>query len=115
MKKYLEILIIPIVYIIFALCIGYTWKFLHLPSPEVFIPIMKEYFDQYGILIVFLAALIESAFVVGSWVPGSVVIFMGGCIFNRKSTSSICCSFKRYHGIYYWIHRRFLFRQIRMV
>lgn len=38
---------------------------------------MKEYFDQYGLLIVFIAALIESAFVVGSWVPGSVVIFMG--------------------------------------
>ena len=77
MKKYLEILIAPIVYLLFALCISYTWQLFNFPAPTAFLPVMKEYFDRYGILIVFTASLIESAFVVGSWVPGSIVIFMG--------------------------------------
>lgn len=77
MKKYLQILIVPFLYILFALFVSYTWKLFHLPSPEEFLPVIKLYFDQYGVLIVFAASLIEAAFVVGSWVPGSVVIFMG--------------------------------------
>lgn len=77
MRKYLEILVVPTLYIAFIVGLSFMWSLFHLPPPEVFLPVMERYFDQYGVLIVFTAAIIESAFVVGSWVPGSIVIFMG--------------------------------------
>jgi membrane protein DedA with SNARE-associated domain len=77
MKKYLKILIIPLSLLVFVLLLDLVWKKLNLPPEEELIPIIKTYFDAYGIWLVFAASVIESAFVLGVYAPGGLVIFLG--------------------------------------
>lgn len=77
MKKYLKILIAPALVLIAILLLDLLWKKLNLPPEEKLIPVIKSYFDSYGILVVFLASVVESAFVLGIYAPGGLVIFLG--------------------------------------
>ena len=77
MKKYLKILITPAILLVIVLVLDLTWKQLNLPPEEELIPIIKTYFDLYGIWLVFTAAILESAFVIGVYAPGGLVIFLG--------------------------------------
>ncbi len=77
MKKYLKILVIPFALLVFVLLLDLMWKKLNLPPEEELIPIIRSYFDIYGIWLVFLAAVIESALVLGVYAPGGLVIFLG--------------------------------------
>ncbi len=53
------------------------WKILKLPPEEQLIEIMRGYFLQYGLITVFVASLIESMLLVGVYLPGGLVIFLG--------------------------------------
>lgn len=75
--KYLKLLIAPLCILAFFGALGLLWKHLNLPPEEELIPIIKSYFDTYGILLVFIAAILESAFIVGVYAPGGLVIFLG--------------------------------------
>ncbi len=77
MSKYGKLLIGPLCILGLILLIDFSWTLLNLPSEKELIPIIKTYFDSYGILIVFLAAIFESAFVLGVYAPGGLVIFLG--------------------------------------
>jgi membrane protein DedA with SNARE-associated domain len=77
MKKYLKVLIAPAIIFVVVLLLDLSWKKLNLPPEEQLIPIIKAYFDLYGIWVVFLASVVESAFVVGIYAPGGLVIFLG--------------------------------------
>ncbi len=77
MKKYLKILIGPAVVLAIVAILALVWKLFNLPSDEELVPIIKSYFDTYGIIIVFLASVFESAFIVGVYAPGGLVIFLG--------------------------------------
>lgn len=75
--KYLKPLIAPLALLGFFLLMGFVWKLLHLPPEEELIPIIKSFFDRYGIMVVLIAAIVESAFIFGVYVPGGLVIFLG--------------------------------------
>lgn len=77
MKEYLKILTAPILIALFVFVLGIFWKMLNLPPQEELIPIINNYFDKYGILLVFISAIIESGFVLGVYLPGGLVIFLG--------------------------------------
>lgn len=53
------------------------WNVLHLPSDTQLLAIAKTYFQQYGLLTVFVSAILEGMLFVGLYYPGSVVIFLG--------------------------------------
>lgn len=75
--KYLKLLVLPFCVLFAFLIIGSLWKLLNLPPQEELIPIIRTFFDTYGIALVFLSAVLESAFVVGFYAPGGLVIFLG--------------------------------------
>ena len=77
MRKYLKILIGPAIALVIVLLLDLLWKQLNLPPEEELIPVIKNYFEHYGILVVFLASILESAFVIGIYAPGGLVIFLG--------------------------------------
>jgi membrane protein DedA with SNARE-associated domain len=54
-----------------------VWKILDLPSDEQLLPIVKGWFTQYGLWIVFVGALIEGFLLVGQYFPGGFIIFLG--------------------------------------
>lgn len=61
---------------IFLFILG-LWKILGLPPEETLIEITRGYFFKYGLLTVFIASLIESMLVVGWYLPGGLIIFLG--------------------------------------
>lgn len=75
--KYLKLLLAPLCILLFFVAVGFLWKLFNFPSEEQLIPIIKSYFDTYGILLVFIASILESAFVLGVYAPGGLVIFLG--------------------------------------
>lgn len=62
--------------IVFGLFVVF-YRLLNLPSPEELIRLAKGYYLEYGYLVVFLAALIESFLVINWYLPGSFVIVLG--------------------------------------
>lgn len=75
--KYLKLLIAPLCVLAFFALLGFLWKFFNFPPEEQLIPIIKTFFDTYGIALVFVSAILESAFIVGVYAPGGLVIFLG--------------------------------------
>ena len=53
-----------------------SWWLLDLPQKEELLPLISHYFVAYGLVIVFLAALLESTLVIGWYFPGGVVMFL---------------------------------------
>ena len=77
MQKYFNLIKGPIILLFIFLVIGFSWKFLGFPSDKELMPVIKTYFDQYGIILVFISAIIESGFLFGIYAPGGLIIFLG--------------------------------------
>lgn len=75
--KYAKLLIIPLCVLGVFVLLGLLWNLFNLPPENELIAIIKSYFDTYGILLVFIASILESAFVIGVYAPGGMVIFLG--------------------------------------
>lgn len=77
LKESLKILAIPIAFIFIYLIIYFLWKFFELPSQDQMIVIVEEWFSKYGLLLVFIGALVEGLLLVGNYFPGGFIIFLG--------------------------------------
>jgi membrane protein DedA with SNARE-associated domain len=53
------------------------YRMLGLPSPEEFLSIAKHFYEDYGILVVFLAAVVEGILGVNWYLPGSAIVALG--------------------------------------
>ena len=67
----------PLALILISVFFILIWKLLGLPPEEVLTNLAKEYFVKYGIMTVFIASIIEGMLVVGWYLPGGLVIFLG--------------------------------------
>lgn len=54
-----------------------VWTLLDLPPTEQVVEIAKMYFDRYGLLTIFICAIIEGVLLAGWYFPGSFVIVLG--------------------------------------
>lgn len=66
----------PLLGACFLLVIYLAWQWFDLPPREVFIEYLRGLIAQYGYVVVFFGALIESLLVVGWYFPGSLIIFI---------------------------------------
>ncbi len=53
------------------------WKVFDLPQPEVVYATIVDWYNQYGLMVVAFAALVEGVVLVGLYFPGSAVILIG--------------------------------------
>ncbi len=86
---------LPIFIILFFLVMILLWKALGLPSEEVLIEKTREYFFKYGLVTVFIASLIESMLLVGWYLPGGLIIFLGVILSAGNpvhATASVICT-----------------------
>jgi membrane protein DedA with SNARE-associated domain len=67
----------PIILICIFLSLILIWKLLKLPPDDVLIEMVHEYFMKYGLLTVLVASIIEGMLLVGVYLPGGMVIFLG--------------------------------------
>jgi membrane protein DedA with SNARE-associated domain len=77
LKEYLKFLSVPIGLLVVFLCMSLLWKVFGLPTDDQMIPLVKDYFNRYGLWIVFIGALIEGFFILGQYFPGGFIIFLG--------------------------------------
>jgi|SRR3989344_31496 len=76
-KEILGLLSIPIILLIIYLIFFVLWKLLGLPSPEELVDIVTSFFNTYGLIVIFLSALVEGVLLLGQYFPGGFVIFLG--------------------------------------
>ncbi len=76
-KEVLKLISVPVALLVIYLILALIWKLLNLPSDDELVPIVKNYFAQYGLWLVFVGALIEGFLLLGQYFPGGFIIFLG--------------------------------------
>lgn len=85
----------PIVIILVFVALLLLWDILKLPSEEALVSMAKMYFMKYGLITVFLASIIEGMLVVGWYLPGGLIIFLGVILASGdpyRATMSVLCT-----------------------
>ena len=76
-KEIIKKIKIPLIFLIIFLTLYFFWYLLDLPDQASLIRMAEEYFDKYGLIVVFLSAVIEALLMVGFYYPGGMVILLG--------------------------------------
>lgn len=101
-------------YLAFAL----IYQLLPLPSPEALLPILREYYQQYGALALFVAAFVEAIFFLGLYFPGSTVILVAVYLAPKTAPSLAAVAITVFLGflfaccVNYWMGRYSLHRML---
>ncbi len=77
LKEYLKLLYIPLSLIVTYFIIIFIWKLIGLPEGDNLVKIITDFFNTYGLLLVFIGSLIEGFFLLGQYFPGGLIIFLG--------------------------------------
>ena len=75
-KEYKELVGIILMMICIFWLIRFGWSFFDLPSAKELVGIVTNLFNQYGLIIVFISATIESILLIGGYFPGTIIIFL---------------------------------------
>ncbi len=67
----------PLILLGFYLSLWGVWILFDLPKDAELIAVINDYFAQHGLWVLFLAAFIEGALILGQYFPGGFVIFIG--------------------------------------
>jgi membrane protein DedA with SNARE-associated domain len=76
-KEILKIISAPLILLMLYFSLAFLWKIFSLPSDDQMIKIVTGYFNRYGLLVVFISALIEGFLLLGQYFPGGFIIFLG--------------------------------------
>jgi membrane protein DedA with SNARE-associated domain len=75
-EEYKELVLVVAMSVLFLFIFKGGWGALGLPSADTLVDFVVNLFNQYGLVIVFFAALIESILLVGGYFPGTMIIFL---------------------------------------
>lgn len=81
-------LALPLLLLAVFLSLFFLWKFLNLPEDQELITLTRNYFERYGLVTVFVSAVLEGMLLIGLYYPGSIVIFLG-VILAGKNISKV--------------------------
>jgi len=88
LKRVLSLIWLPL-FALAALASFYAvWLLLDLPPKDEVIRIAHEYFLHYGLITIFLSAILEGVLLLGWYFPGSLVIVLG-VVFAGKDISQL--------------------------
>jgi membrane protein DedA with SNARE-associated domain len=110
-KSLLKTISIPLILLAVYLLMYIVWSALNLPRDEEMLVIVKSWFSEYGLWIVFIGALIEGFLLLGQYFPGGFIIFLGvisaGKDFERATlvVSVVCLSFFIAYSLNYIVGR----------
>lgn len=104
----IRVLAAPLSLAVLYFVVYLLWKLFHLPSDDRLIPLIKSYFEHYGLLIVFVGAVIEGFLLAGQYFPGGFIIFLGvitaGSVFRASEVVAVvCASFFIAYTLNYWV------------
>ncbi len=75
-RYYRKLLAMPIVLLIVLVSVYAIWEIFNLPPAEVFAEQAGRWFNDYGLIIVFLVAILEGMLLIGGYFPGVFIIFI---------------------------------------
>ena len=76
-RTILKIVALPLILLAFYLSLFVIWTAFDLPKDAALVEAITVYFNRYGLIIVFLGALIEGALLLGQYFPGGFIIVIG--------------------------------------
>ena len=76
-REIVKILSIPLFFVAVYLSFLVIWKIFNLPRGEELLPVVRHYFASFGLIAVFISALIEGFLILGQYFPGGFIIFLG--------------------------------------
>lgn len=76
-RYYLRLLALPLTFGAIILSLYGVWLLLDMPTGGAFADLIRGWFEEYGLPLVFFAAIAEGFFLVGNYFPGSFVIVFG--------------------------------------
>ena len=88
-KDILRLLIIPFILLATYFIVFLLWIAFDLPPAEELTKIVTNYFNTYGLGIIFISALIEGFFILGQYFPGSTIIFIGVISAGKDVTRAV--------------------------
>lgn len=111
LKEILKLISIPLVLVLIYLSMYIVWSVFKLPTDDEMLLIVKGWFLNYGLWIVFIGAIIEGFLLLGQYFPGGFIIFLGvisagdNTLFATKVVSIVCVSFFIAYSLNYLIGR----------
>jgi membrane protein DedA with SNARE-associated domain len=82
--RYLKDIVPLLIFLALVLILWVLWSVLGLPDKNELLLIFKDYFKQYGLIIVFLAAIVEGLLLIGWYLPGGTVMFLGVILVGKN-------------------------------
>src|SRR3989338_8240030 len=76
-KEFISLIWVPIFAFTALVSFYVLWALLDLPPKEEVVEIAKLYFEKYGLITIFVCAIIEGTLFAGWYFPGSFVIVLG--------------------------------------
>lgn len=73
----IKILSAPLALLLAYLLVLLLWRILGLPKEDALIETTKNWFNHYGLWVVFVSAVLEGTLILGQYYPGGLVIFLG--------------------------------------
>lgn len=67
----------PITLLILYFSVLLILKLFNLPDEEKIIKMVTDFINQYGLIVVFISAVLEGLLLIGNYFPGGAVIFLG--------------------------------------
>jgi membrane protein DedA with SNARE-associated domain len=75
-KSWLKALALPLTIIVFTLLYQILWQVLDWPTGEELTNLLTNFFIHYGLWLVFVCSILESAVIIGNYFPGGLIIFI---------------------------------------
>src|SRR3989344_7481936 len=75
-KYYLKLLFIPLLFLVLYISLSIVWSVFNLPPALELTEMVKNWFDIYGLPVLFASSVVESMLLVGNYFPGVFVIFV---------------------------------------
>ena len=116
LKQYLEPGIFPFTLVVILALARFIWAPLGLPDTETLIQISRAFFEQYGYAALFVAAFLESLFMISFYFPGSFMVVLAIIVSDRSfySLAVIACvgiaSVLAATAVNYWLGREGFYR-----
>ena len=77
LKKIFKVILVPFSFLVVYLTLIALWETFGFPPQEELIEIIKKFFTDYGLIVVFFGALVEGFLLLGQYFPGGFIIFLG--------------------------------------
>lgn len=92
MKHYIKLLSVPLLLLVLSWSLRIVWNIFSLPPAEELAEMARQWFELYGLPVLFASAVVEGMLLVGGYFPGIFMIFLGVILTDSPLEAAIVVS-----------------------